>query len=94
MINPRPMLDTPRPLRLIQQPAYQARVERARERLAIRGLTARALAVRIGRSERCVYEVLGCVQPGRPTLALIEAELDRLAAEAPLFDGITGGDDE
>ncbi len=58
---------------------------RARDRLANRGLTARALAARIGRSERCVYEVLGCVQPGRPTLALIEAELDRLAAEAPLL---------
>lgn len=88
------MPDTLRLPRLIQQPEYQARVERARERLAIRGLTARALAARIGRSERCVYEVLGCVQPGRPTLVLIEAELDRLAAEAPLFDAVSGDSDE
>lgn len=88
------MEDSPRSPRLVQQPAYQARVERARERLAVRGLTARALASRIGRSERCVYEVLGCVQPGRPTLALIEAELDRLAAEAPLFDSVLGDSHE
>ena len=88
------MPDTIRPARLVQQPAYRWRVARLRERADASGITLRDLARRIGRSERCVYEVLGCVQPGRPTLDLIEAELDRLAAHAPLFGATSGADDE
>ena len=91
------MPDVTRPPRLILQLAYRAHVERVRSRLDASGIPARRMAARVGRSERCVYEVLGLVVPGRPTVALIEAELDRIAAETPLLDadgGASGDGDE
>lgn len=64
-------------------PAYRQRVERTAARLTRTGVAKRRVAREIGRSERCVYEVLSLAVPGRPTVALIETWLDAHASAAP-----------
>lgn len=72
---------TARP-RLLQQPAYQRRVQTLRERIERTGVPIRRWAEAIGRSERVVYETLSLAVPSRPVLDRLGAALDAAEADA------------
>ena len=60
--------------------SYQLRRERAYARVDALGLKRRWIARRIGRSVRCVTEVLRGTDTGAPTLVLIEILLRHIEA--------------
>ena len=59
-------------------PSYRHRRERAYARVEALGLKRRWIARRIGRSVRCVTEVLRGTDTGAPTLVLIEILLRQI----------------
>lgn len=67
------------PLR-IRDERYERRRQRAYERVQSLGLTRRWIAGQVGRSVRCVTEVLRGTDTGEPTLVLIEVLLAAVEA--------------
>lgn len=67
------------PLR-IRDERYERRRQRAYERVQALGLTRRWIAGQVGRSVRCVTEVLRGTDTGEPTLVLVEVLLAAVEA--------------
>lgn len=74
------MAQSPTQARLILNKSYQERRKRAYRRVEALGLKRRWVARQVGRSVRCVTEVLRGTDTGEPTLVLIEVLLHQIEA--------------
>ena len=74
------MAQSPTQERLILNKSYQERRKRAYRRVEALGLKRRWMARQVGRSVRCVTEVLRGTDTGEPTLVLIEVLLKSIEA--------------